>query len=62
MGSYYYTPDYTQKLSRRRETRYLRFSFTWLFGKFDSSIFRRRPGKNDSQNMNMGGSRDGLDF
>lgn len=62
MGSYYYTPDYTQKLSRRRETRYIRFSFTWLFGKFDSSIFRRRPGKGDSQNMNMGGSRDGLDF
>ena len=60
MGSYYYTPDYMQKLSRRRETRYVRFSFTWLFGKFDSSIFRRKPGKGDAQMM--GGSRDGLDF
>lgn len=59
MGSTYNTADYTQTLSRRRETRFLRFSFTWLFGKFDTSIFRRKP-KGD-QNMNMGG-RDGLDF
>ena len=60
MGSYFYTPDYTQKLSRRRETRFIRFSFTWLFGKFDTSIFRRKPGKGDMQMM--GGSRDGLDY
>ncbi|MFN6038992.1 MAG: outer membrane beta-barrel protein [Bacteroidota bacterium] len=60
MGSYYYTPDFMQKLSRRRETRFIRFSFTWLFGKFDTSIFRRKPGKGDMQMM--GGSRDGLDF
>ncbi len=58
MGSYYYTPDYTQKLSRRRYSRFVKFSFTWLFGKFDSSIFRRKP-KGDQ--MNMGGN-DGLDF
>jgi hypothetical protein len=60
MGSYFYTPDYTQLLSRRRETRFIRLSFTWLFGKFDSSIFRRKPGKGDMQMM--GGSRDGLDY
>jgi hypothetical protein len=60
MGSYFYTPDYTQMLSRRRETRFIRLSFTWLFGKFDSSIFRRKPGKGDMQMM--GGSRDGLDY
>lgn len=62
MGTMYVTPDYTQTLNRRRETRYLKFSFTWLFGKFDTSIFKRRPKAGDPS-MNMGGSgQDGLDF
>jgi hypothetical protein len=60
MGSIYNTPDYTQTLNRRRETRFVRFSFTWLFGKFDTSIFKRGS-KKENQNMNMGGQ-DGLDF
>ncbi len=51
---------YVQDMSRRRETRYLRFSVTYLFGKFDSSIFKMR-GKKGSTNPNMGGQ-DGLDF
>lgn len=51
---------YIQDMSRRRETRYLRFSVTYLFGKFDSSIFKNRGKKGGNQNM--GGGQDGLDF
>jgi hypothetical protein len=59
MGTYLDTDYYTQSLSRRRETRYLRLSVTYLFGKFDSSIFKRRGQKGNNQNM---GGADGLDF
>lgn len=59
MGAHYETPYYTQDLSRRRESRFVRFSVTYLFGKMDASIFKR--GKqmrgNDQQ-----GNQDGLDF
>lgn len=61
MGTHYETPYYNQDLSRRRESRYFRFSVTYLFGKMDASIFKR--GK---QMRNMGGgqegNQDGLDF
>jgi predicted secreted protein len=60
MGAHYETPFYTQDLSRRRETRYIRFTVTYMFGKMDASIFKR--GK---QLRNMGdnqGNQDGLDF
>lgn len=60
MGAHYETPFYTQDLSRRRETRYVRFTVTYMFGKMDASIFKR--GK---QLRNMGdnqGNQDGLDF
>lgn len=60
MGAHYETPYYIQDLSRRRETRYLRFSVSYLFGKMDASIFKRGKqmrGTNDNQ-----GSQDGLDF
>lgn len=46
---------YVQDMSRRRETRYLRFSVTYLFGKFDSSIFKMRNKKgNSGQDMQEG--------
>jgi iron complex outermembrane receptor protein len=60
MGTHYETPYYNQDLSRRRESRYFRFTVTYLFGKMDASIFKR--GK---QMKNMGGqegNQDGLDF
>ncbi|MES2762426.1 MAG: outer membrane beta-barrel family protein [Bacteroidota bacterium] len=60
MGTHYETPYYEQDLSRRRESRYFRFTVTYLFGKMDASIFKR--GK---QMKNMGGqegNQDGLDF
>jgi len=59
MGTNYVTPYYNQELSRRRETRYVRFAITYMFGKMDASIFKRAKQMkgNDQQ-----GSQDGLDF
>jgi len=58
MGTHLDTDFYTQDLSRRRETRFLRFSVTYLFGKFDSSILRMR-GKKGNNNQDMSGQ-DGM--
>lgn len=58
MGTSLETDFYTQDLSRRRETRYLKFSVTYLFGKFDSSIFKMRGKKgapSQDQGDGMGG-------
>jgi iron complex outermembrane receptor protein len=60
MGTHYETPYYIQDLSRRRESRYFRFTITYLFGKMDASIFKRAK-----QMKGMGGqegNQDGLDF
>lgn len=60
MGTHYETPYYIQDLSRRRESRYFRFTVTYLFGKMDASIFKRAR-----QMKGMGGqegNQDGLDF
>lgn len=59
MGTNFITPYYDQELSRRRETRYVRVSITYLFGKMDASIFKRAKQMrgNDQQ-----GNQDGLDF
>lgn len=58
MGTSLSTEYFDQDLSRRRETRYLKFSVTYLFGKFDSSIFKMR-GKKNSTNTDMNGG-DGM--
>lgn len=57
MGTNYITPYYTQEMSRRRESRYLRFSITYLFGKMDVSIFKKaKQQKGDNNQMEgMGG-------
>lgn len=60
MGTSLATNYYMQDLSRRRETRYVKFSVTYLFGKFDSSIFKMR-GKKGGGNQDMNGQ-DGLSF
>jgi hypothetical protein len=60
MGTSLATDYYMQDLSRRRETRYVKFSVTYLFGKFDSSIFKMR-GKKGSGGQDMNGQ-DGLSF
>jgi hypothetical protein len=59
MGTHYETPYYVQDLARRRETRYVRFTVTYLFGKMDASIFKR--GK-QMRGMGQEGNQDGLDF
>ncbi len=50
---------YIQEISRRREARYLRFTISYMFGKLDASIFKRKKGQ---QQQNMNGNADGLDF
>ena len=59
MGAHYETPYYTQDLSRRRESRYVRFTVTYLFGKMDASIFKRAK---QMRGGDQQGSQDGLDF
>lgn len=59
MGTHFETPYYIQDLSRRRESRYFRFTVTYLFGKMDASIFKR--GK-QMRGMGQEGNQDGLDF
>ena len=53
-------PYYNQDLSRRRESRYVRFNVTYLFGKMDASIFKR--GKQMKGMGGQEGNQDGLDF
>ena len=60
MGTHFETPYYEQDLSRRRESRYFRFTVTYLFGKMDASIFKR--GKQMKGMGGQEGNQDGLDF
>lgn len=59
-GTNYNTTDYIQDLSRRRETRYVRLSVMYMFGKMDASIFKKmkqqkKEGGGDDQSGGMGG-------
>jgi hypothetical protein len=58
MGTHFETPYYNQDLSRRRESRYFRFTITYLFGKMDASIFKR--GKQMKGMGGQEGNQDGL--
>lgn len=55
-GYYITTDNYYQDLSRRRETRYLRFSLTYLFGKFDTSLFKKMGRAKGGTNMGTEGA------
>jgi hypothetical protein len=59
MGAHYETPYYQQDLSRRRESRYFRFTVTYIFGKMDASIFKRGKQMRGTEQQ---GNQDGLDF
>lgn len=61
MGAHFETPYYIQDLSRRRESRFVRFSVTYIFGKMDASIFKRGKQMRGLGDQNQG-SQDGLDF
>ena len=58
-GTNYNTTDYIQDLSRRRETRYLKFTVMYMFGKMDSGIFKKMKQQKkeggDDQGGGMGG-------
>lgn len=60
MGAHYQTPYYIQDLSRRRESRFFKFTVTYIFGKMDASIFKKAKQMKNMDN-NQGNS-DGLDF
>lgn len=56
-GSEFSTDLFTQNLSRRRDVRFFRVGFTYRFGEWDASLFKkRRPNKE-----NQGGGMD-MDF
>ncbi len=59
-GSEIQTDYISQTIQRRREGRFLRFSVTYLFGKFDTSLFKRFGRGNKSGTPSMSGQ-DGLD-
>ncbi|MBI2721648.1 MAG: outer membrane beta-barrel protein [Bacteroidetes bacterium] len=59
MGTHYQTPYYIQDLSRRRESRFLRFTVTYIFGKMDASIFKKGKQMKGTEQQ---GNQDGLDF
>ncbi|MBS1647607.1 MAG: TonB-dependent receptor [Bacteroidetes bacterium] len=62
-GTNYYTADYTQNLSNRRETRYLRFSVSYMFGKMDSSIFKKmKQMKKDKDNNSSDDQQGGMGY
>ncbi len=56
-GTNYNTSEYTQELSRRRETRYLKFTLMYMFGKMDSSLFKKlkQQKKEGGDDQGMGG-------
>ena len=60
---YYVTANtFEQEFSRRRETRFIRFSVTYLFGKFDTSIMKRFRGNKGGDGGQQGGMMDGGNF
>lgn len=59
-GYYITTDTYYQDASRRRESRYLRFNITYLFGKFDTSIFKRMGKKGGGGGDMQGGGGEGF--
>lgn len=54
-GTYYESDAFTQDLSRRRETRFLRLTVSWRFGEMDTSIFRKKKANRDNQGGGMEG-------
>lgn len=52
-GTYYESETMQQNISRRRETRFVRLSITWRFGDMETSLFKRRAPKRDSNGGGM---------
>lgn len=45
--------DFQQNIFRRRDPQLLRLNFSWRFGKFDTSLFKRKNNKNQEGGMDM---------
>ena len=63
-GNNYNTTDYVQDMSRRRETRYIKLTLTYMFGKMDSGLFKKlkqmkKEGGDDQGGMGGGGGMGG---
>jgi len=52
-GAKYDTPFYIQEISRRRESRFLRFTVSYNFGEQDASLFKKRNQKRQPGGENM---------
>ena len=50
-------PGFIQDAIRRRDAQVLRLNFSWRFGKFDASLFKRKSNKQGDPNggLDMGG-------
>jgi hypothetical protein len=48
------TAFYKQDSVRKRDAQVFRLNFSYRFGKFDTSIFRRKNNRNPMQDMDMG--------
>lgn len=53
--TYYDTDYYTQSSSRIRDPQFIRLNFSYKFGKFDSSIFKRKNTNGGEMLQDMGG-------
>jgi hypothetical protein len=42
---------YTQEADRRRDPQFFRLQFMWRFGKFDTSLLKRKNNKAEQENM-----------
>lgn len=51
------SPGYVQDVFRRRDAQVVRINFSWRFGKFDTSLFKR---KNNRQQDDPNGGMDGM--
>ncbi|MCX6351473.1 MAG: outer membrane beta-barrel family protein [Bacteroidetes bacterium] len=54
----YDTEAYQQEISRRRESRYIKFGFNYRFGKMDASFMKKRSSKQNQMQNNGGGDSD----
>ncbi|MCC6385271.1 MAG: TonB-dependent receptor family protein [Bacteroidia bacterium] len=52
--TYNQTDFYIQNSIRKRDAQIIRINFSYRFGKFDTSIFRRKNNQNQMQDMDMG--------
>lgn len=50
-GTFYKTESFTQELWRRRDTRFVRIGFTYRFGEWDVSLFKRKPTKRNGESQ-----------